>query len=74
MATIPAPIVAVCSNRPRPSVQRGARGSQWWRRDVWHIAGANGRTLCGVDTADWLTIGETEINESCCAKCRAKVV
>lgn len=45
----------VCSNRPRPSVQKGAKGNQHWRRDVFHLA-ESGRTLCGRDASEYLTI------------------
>ena len=33
--------MAVCSARPRPSVQndRSRLGSQWWRRDAYHLKG-----------------------------------
>ena len=65
-------MIAVCSNRPRPSVQRGAKGNQWWRRDPYHLAGRPGRTLCGRDTSDWLTVGEIgELTPDCCVRCAA---
>lgn len=63
-------VAAVCSARPRPSVQKGAKGHQWWKRDVWHIDRGDRRTMCGINASEWLTIGEIEINESCCVKCR----
>ena len=52
---------AVCSNKLRPSVQGGSgmnkTGACLWGRDLFHAAGIGGRTLCGVRSADWLTIG-----------------
>lgn len=63
-------MIAVCSPRPRPSVQRGAKGSQWWARDVYHLQAAPGLTFCGRDSTDWLTIGVLpEITADCCKKC-----
>jgi len=43
--------VTVCSARPRPSVQNGQSrfGSQWWRRDIYHVRGDEGRTPWGRD-------------------------
>lgn len=62
---------AVCSARPRPSVQSShAKGSQWWVRDVYHLRGAPGRTMCGRDCSEWLTIGEMEtLTDDCCTRC-----
>lgn len=64
-------LVAVCSNRPRAST--GARGNGWWKRDVYHLAHSGERTtLCGCDSADWLTIGAAESIDNrrdCCARC-----
>ncbi|MDR7032401.1 hypothetical protein [Mesorhizobium sp. BE184] len=63
---------AVCSNRPRPSVQKGPKGNQWWKRDVWHLADTSIATLCGVRCGDWLTITPTPaINSDCCVRCAA---
>jgi len=65
-------VIAVCSAKPRTSVQNNhARfGSQWWARDVYHIQGEPGRTLCGRDASEWLTIGEIEApDHNCCARC-----
>lgn len=67
------PLIAVCSNRPRPSVQKGAKGNQWWKRDVYHIAGAEKQTLCGLDASEWLTIGEVTPDENCCVRCRKRI-
>lgn len=66
-------MIAVCSNRPRPSVQRGAKGNQWWRRDPYHLVGEAGRTLYGRDAADWLTVGEIDtLTADCCIRCAAR--
>lgn len=66
--------IAVCSARPRPSLQRNGKGHQWWARDVYHIQGDAGLTLCGRNTADWLTIGPVEeLTADCCDRCRARV-
>ena len=63
--------IAVCSNRPRPSVQKGAKGNQWWRREVYHLSiEYSGRTLCNVDCREWLVIGEPpEDSSDCCERC-----
>lgn len=66
-------MIAVCSARPRPSVQKGAKGSQWWRRDIWHISDGHNFTLCGHAHHDWLTIGELEATDAhCCQRCARK--
>jgi len=43
--------VTVCSARPRPSVQNSQSrfGSQWGRRDIYHLRGDEGRTPWGRD-------------------------
>lgn len=66
-------LIAVCSARPRPSVQRAGKGSQWWRRDPYHLRGDGNRTLCGRDCSEWLVVGPmAEVNDDCCERCRAK--
>jgi hypothetical protein len=51
-------------------VQSGAKGHQWWRRDVYHLRGDKMRTLCGVDCSDWLIIGPIDdVSADCCARC-----
>lgn len=74
-------MIAVCSNRPRPSVQKqygSSGGAAWWARDVYHLAAPEGalgvlKTLCGRDRADWLTIGEIEkLDSNCCSRCKVK--
>ena len=68
----------LCSNRPRPSVQKGAKGNQHWMRDVFHAAGENNKTLCGVATDGWLRI-ETRpapvalADQHFCRRCAAKL-
>lgn len=67
--------IAVCTARPRPSVQnsRSRFGSQWWKRDVYHLKGPGSRTLCGRDCTEWLVVGDVdEIDHNCCARCSAK--
>ena len=50
-------LIATCSNRPRPSVQKGAKGSQYWRKEMFHMRYADQkRTLCSCDANDWLTM------------------
>jgi hypothetical protein len=64
----------VCSNKPRPSVHKGPKGSQHWLRDVHHIADGP-KTLCGRDASDWLTIDATVADSlaspHCCVRCAA---
>lgn len=70
-------IVATCSNQPRPSVQKGAKGHQHWSRDVFHLRHAEAsRTLCNRDASEWLTMDgvtaqEAESNPHLCERCRA---
>jgi hypothetical protein len=67
---------AVCSNKPRPSVQKGAKGHQYWRRDVFHLSYAgNTRTLCNRDSGEWLlmrglTSQEAFGSPDLCARCK----
>jgi hypothetical protein len=68
----------VCSARPRPSVQKGAKGHQWWSRDVFHVESENGRTLCGINSSEWLTIEkrapQAAIDDHhCCHRCSSKI-
>jgi hypothetical protein len=63
------PFVAVCSARPRASTQ-SMKGNQWWRREPYHLLGEGGRTLCGRNCTEWLTIGPMpEIDDGCCIRC-----
>lgn len=63
----------VCSNKPHASTQKGAKGSQWWKRDVYHVARSGITTLCGIDCSDWLRIGNMQaLDGDCCKKCFAK--
>lgn len=66
-------VEAVCSNRQSAPVARSGKhgGGQWWARDVWHIAAADNKTLCGVDRSDWLSMGRIEMNVDCCKRCAA---
>jgi len=67
------PLIAICSPRPRPSVQKGAKGNQWWSRDVYHLRADDGHTLCGRDCAEWLVIGPIEsLDADCCELCARK--
>jgi len=68
----------VCSAKPRPSVQKGAKGHQWWSRDVFHVEGQKGRTLCGIDSSEWLTMEKREPqavidDRNCCDRCSSKI-
>jgi hypothetical protein len=66
-------MIAVCSPRPRTSLQNNhSKGSQWWARDVYHLLGEAGRTLCGRDCSEWLTIGEIEPDHNCCVRCKER--
>jgi len=60
--------VAVCSARPRPSVQndRSRFGSQWRRRDIYHLQGDGSRTLCGRDCSEWLVVGDIDKIDNDC--------
>ena len=72
-------IIAVCSNKIRASVQSSRSyflktGASAWGRDVYHIKGEEGRTLCNRDCSEWLTIGEIEdpTEKDCCLRCLKK--
>lgn len=71
-------MIAVCSARPRPSVQNNhSKGSQWWARDVYHLRadGRKDRTRCGRDCSDWLVIGPIEeVDGNCCQRCLAREI
>lgn len=69
----------VCSAKPRPSVQKGAKGHQWWTRDVFHVEAEKGKTLCGINSSEWLTMENREADatvadQNCCDRCKAKLV
>ena len=75
MSEIAAELVAVCSAGPRPSVHNNhSKGSQFWRRDVWHIrSGDSARTLCGRDCSEWLVMdGVTQPDHNCCTRCATR--
>lgn len=77
----PMPAFCVCSAKPRPSVQKGAKGHQWWLRDVFHLRetpDAN-KTLCGRDCSEWLSMDSREKDEvkkdhHCCKRCVAILI
>lgn len=70
-------VIGVCSNKPRPSVQNnytGPRGfTAVYGRDPWHVKGENGRTLCGINSSEWLTIGDLKPDGHLCHRCRRKL-
>lgn len=71
-------VALVCSNRPKPSVQKGCKGNQHWARDVFHAAGDAGKTLCGIPSADWLTLeprteAEAIDDRHLCHRCALKL-
>lgn len=43
-----------CSNKPRPRVQRGAKGHAGWNRDVYHALKSGMTTYCGIDASGGL--------------------
>lgn len=66
-------VEAVCSAKPRPSVQGASKGNQYWRRDVWHIREKyEDQTLCGRDCTEWLSIGRIKPDDHLCERCRKK--
>jgi hypothetical protein len=89
-ATMPDALALMCSYKPRPSVQsnRGYKntttGQSIWGRDVYHAADAadKSKTLCGVDSSEWLTISQgadvdlahTMQDFHFCTRCRKKLV
>ncbi len=67
-------MIAVCSNKVRPSVHTGRKNSAWgWQRDVYRLEGVANRTLCGINSAGWLVMGPMEeLTPHCCERCRVK--
>ncbi len=54
-------VLLICSPRPRTAVHSGrAGGNAWWKRDVFHIAAPDYKTLCGLKTTGWLEIERRE--------------
>jgi hypothetical protein len=66
-------LVAVCSSSSRPSVQRTGKGNQWWRREVYHLAGIDGKTVCGRDCRDWLSFKIAGTDSNCCVRCATSI-
>lgn len=69
----------VCSNKPKPRVQRGARGHAGWGRDVFHVQRSGMTTLCGIDCSEWLRLdpkekGDVIADPDCCARCAAHLI
>lgn len=74
----------VCSNKPRPSVQRTGKGHQHWRRDVHHVAHPTGtgpgrrQTYCRRDASEWLVIGpvtaDSSSDHNLCKRCLGKLL
>lgn len=72
---------AVCSNKPRPSVQNNhtSNGKQWWVRDVFHARGLDDRTLCAIRCDEWLQIGCLDVCQviadvNFCKRCASKLI
>jgi hypothetical protein len=85
---MPAVLALMCSHKPRPQVQSSRSymmktGAAAWGRDVYHAADAadKSRTLCGVDSSEWLTISQGEdvdLNHALndfhfCTRCKKKI-
>lgn len=67
----------VCSNLPRPSVQKGSKGHQHWKREVFHVRRKGAvKTLCGTLSIGWLVIGPvdetTASSPDLCGRCKGK--
>lgn len=69
-------IIAVCTNKNRPSVQSNygsATAGQYWVKEAHHILSENNKTLCGVNCEDWLPMGELPIDApGLCDRCAKK--
>lgn len=50
-----------CSNKPRPRVQRGAKGHAGWDREVYHALKSGMTTYCGIDASEFLRMDEMPI-------------
>lgn len=59
-----------CSNKPRPSVHKGAKTGQHWLRNVHHIK-AGDKTLCGRNASEWLTFEANIDAPDLCKRCAA---
>lgn len=75
-------IIPVCSNKPRPSVQRGRgfykTGEAIWGRDVFHADRGDGMTGCGIKAEGWLKMDPRSPramveDKDCCKRCAAWV-
>lgn len=64
----------VASYKKRPSVQNSNRpkGSQWWSKDVWHIRHSGMTTLCGLDSSEYMRLGQVEEDQHLCSRCAKK--
>lgn len=60
----------VCSNKKSTSVAKGAKGSQWWKRDVYHLM-HHTKTLCGLNIEGWLEFDSDKPDDNLCKRCAA---
>lgn len=66
-----------CSNKPRPRVQRGAKGHAGWDRDVYHALKSGMTTYCGIDASEFLRMDEIPIvsarsDDNFCKRCERR--
>lgn len=68
-----AAVHGVCSAKPRSILQNShSKGSQYWRKDVWHIRKSGTQTICGVDSSEWLDMGMIVPDNNLCDRCQKK--
>lgn len=65
-------ILATCSPVPHAAVQKGPKGNQWWRREVYHLTSDKAKTLCGRACHEWSSFQMTEIDRHCCKICERR--
>lgn len=74
------------SYKPRPSVQGGVgksgqykTGACLWGKDTYHAVGKDGKTLCGVNSRDWMKLPPMNTDDAIadsdfCNRCASKLI
>jgi hypothetical protein len=67
-----------CSPKPRASVQKGDKGHQFWKLDLFHVQRSGTSTLCGRDCSECLRVEPRDVaavleDRNCCSRCAAQL-
>lgn len=72
-------IIGVSSYKKRTTVQSNrdpasssSTGECFWGKDVWHIRASGTRTVCGVDSSEYMNMGEMKPDWHLCSRCAKK--